>query len=169
MKPKTQSLIVMIIVVIFLSCKNDEDLDKFNSPPKIEYSSKSTKEWETLNKVKIDTAKINLPFSGKIRLRYKNYRSFKNVEIKGINRHENFKFRINDKKVDNDTTLIINKFNFSASSTEEGIKRFKIIATADFGKSNEVDFTLVFVPNKIPVGKSELTDSALIDPNKYTP
>ena len=161
-------LIFTLLVVFVLSCDDkDEAFERLNLAPVVEYFSKSTMQWqiakgEISDSTKVYTEKNSLIYSVKIRAKDKN-NNFENIRIEETN--PDGVFFLNDAEFQNTATTQLDSFTFSCGSVKKGIRRFKIIATDDFGKSNEINFNLVFVPNKIPVAKLKLIYLGL--ENKY--
>ena len=166
---RSLAFIFSALFVVFSCDDKTEALERLNLAPTIEYFSKSTGQWliaegEISDSAKVYTKENGLTYSLKIRAKDKN-NNFENIRIEETNL--NGGFFLNDVEFQNATTTQLDSFTFSCGSVKEGIRRFKIIATDDFGKSNEINFNLVFVPNKIPVAKLKISHIGIIDPNEY--
>lgn len=160
MKKSIKFLILTIIAGGFLSSCDDKirELEELNKAPEFQFFRRSSVNWELPTNVIEDSAKVwtqsnNASYASILRVMDINNNISK---INIFSNNPDVSFFVNDNTYYSNYEVADNEeFNVAFRANGSGVGEFRVSASDDFGKANDVRFRIEFKTNKLPIPKLE--------------
>lgn len=159
MKKLIKFLPILIIAGGLTSCDDKiRELEELNKAPEFQFFRKSSVNWETPTSEIVDSAKVwnqynNASYPAILRVVDVN----NNISrIKIFSNNSDVSFFVNGNTYYNNYEVEDNEeFNVAFRSNGSGVGEFKVSASDDFGKANDMRFRIEFRDNKLPIPRLE--------------
>lgn len=160
MKKVIKFLSIIIIAGGLTSCDDKiRELEELNKAPEFQFFRKSSVNWELPSKVIEDSAKVwnqsnNASYAAILRVMDVNNNISK---INIFSNNPDVSFFVNDNTYYSNYEVTDNEeFNVAFRANGSGVGEFRLSASDEFGKANDVRFRIEFRDNKLPIPRLEV-------------